>query len=49
MGPPKDDTDGITEERHFAGYSNLPNKRTGMNYRILRKNLDQGFMIIFDQ
>ena len=49
MGPTKDDTDGITEERHFAGYSNLPKKRTSANYRILRKNLDQGSMIIFDQ
>ena len=27
----------------------LSNKCTGTNYRILRKNLDQGSMIIFDQ
>ena len=30
-------------------YSTLSNKRTGTNYRILRKNLDQGSVIIFDQ
>ena len=30
-------------------YSTLSNKRTGMNYRILWKNLDQGSVIIFDQ
>ena len=32
-----------------AKYSNLPNKRTGTNYRILSKNLDQGSVIIFNQ
>ena len=30
-------------------YSTLSNKRTGMNYRILWKNLHQGSVIIFDQ
>ena len=30
-------------------YSNLPNECTSMIYQILRKNLDQGSVIIFDQ
>ena len=30
-------------------YSTLSNKRTGTNYRILRRNLDQGCVIIFYQ
>ena len=30
-------------------YSNLFNRGIGRNYRILRKNLDQGSVIIFDQ
>ena len=34
---------------HTYYYSVLPNKRTGLNHRILRKNLDQGSMMIFDQ
>ena len=33
----------------FWGYFTLPNKRTVTDYRSLRKNLDQCFVIIFDQ
>ena len=29
--------------------STVSNKRTGMNHRILRKNLDQGSVVVFDQ
>ena len=37
------------QPHHTYIYSTLSNKRTGMNYRIFRKNLDQGSVIIFDQ
>ena len=39
----------LLDTRQVLYYFILSNKRTGTNYRILRKNLDQGSMIIFDQ
>ena len=34
---------------HYLGKNTLANKHTSTNYRILRQNLDQGSLIIFDQ
>ena len=40
---------GVKQAELSVLYSTLSNKCTGTNYRILRQNLEQGSVIIFDQ